>query len=140
MPEGARPLVGGRSGRFLQELSGCATLGHYVRTFTTLNLLDYFPGKDGKGDRFPMMEARIEARKLTPLLQGRSVIFVGMQVAEAFGAIAAKFYEWRLYPSVWSIDGFQGAPIPHPSGINHHWNDKENVERAKQFFAHTLRG
>jgi uracil-DNA glycosylase len=140
MPKDARPLVGGLSGTFIQGLTGCMTLREYVRRYVTLNLLEYYPGKNGKGDKFPPMEARLSAIELTPKLVGRKVVFVGLSVAEAFGLISPiNFFEWRRCPSAWDVPWFQGAAIPHPSGINRFWNYPANMEKAERFFG-ALRG
>lgn len=132
-PPPGRPLVGGRTGTKLMDLTGC-TLKEYLWRFETTNVLDYYPGKSGKkGDRFPMVEARLNAREKAALWTGKTVVFVGMAVAEAFGAIAPKAFEWRMY---WP--GFRGAPIPHVSGIVDFWNDPANVADGRLFFDRLL--
>lgn len=115
------------------ELTGCS-LKEYLWRFETTNVLDYYPGKSGKkGDRFPMAEARICANGKAKAWTGATVVFVGLAVAEAFGAITPIPFEWRMY---WP--GFRGAPIPHVSGIVGFWNDPENVVRGQRFFDELL--
>ncbi len=127
MKRGDRPLIGGKSGFFLQQLCGM-TLRQYVKTFETLNLLSEYPGKDGKGDRFPMKEARISAALYATGWSGRRVIFMGKNVARAFG-------KDKMPPMEWVSDerGFRYAIMPHPSGVNRWWNSKANMATAKAF-------
>lgn len=134
-PPPGRPLVGGRSGTFMQSLTGCQTLKDYIKHFETMNVLDWYPGRapGGKGDRFPMTEARVAARDKLPQLLGRKVVFCGSGVAEAFDAvepIAPFTWMMRLHAAA----SFQWAMVPHPSPVNRFWNDPANVARAKQFF------
>lgn len=132
-PPPGRPLVGGATGERLRGLTGL-DLKHYLWRFETTNVLDYYPGKSGKkGDRFPMVEARLEANQKAKSWTGRTVVFVGLAVAEAFGAISPIPFEWRMY---WP--GFRGAPIPHPSPITLFWNEPADVDRAKKFFSDLL--
>jgi hypothetical protein len=37
-------------------------------------------------------------------------------------------------------DGFDVAVIPHPSGVNHWWNDPANRRRFAEFAKRTLHG
>jgi uracil-DNA glycosylase len=139
-PPPGRPLVGGKSGAFLQSLTGCATLRDYLRHFETTNLLDRYPGRAGKnGDRFPMVEARLAAREKLATLDRRTVIFVGLTVAEAFDWVPpVRPFDWRLFTVPGAL-GFKAAAIPHPSGIVPFWNDPANVERGRRFFDELLR-
>jgi len=84
-----------------------------------------------------MMEARMSAAALAHELKGRKVIFVGLQVAEAFDAISPRFFEWRKYPT-FGEPSFQGCAIPHPSGINRFWNEPGNQKTARRFFDQLL--
>lgn len=141
-PPPGRPLVGGKSGTFLQQLCGCATLKEYIKRYETRNVLDKYPGRaaDENGDLFPVKEARAAAERITPSLKGRRVIFVGAKVMAVFGhAKWLPAFQWTLERH----DPVEGALIepfyewawsPHPSPINRVWNIPENVERAKAFF------
>jgi uracil-DNA glycosylase len=120
---GARAFAGDkRSARRLAELVGARRASDFFRT---RNLLQAFPGKAGKGDRFPMAEARAAATKMR--LRG-TVLFAGKKVAAAFGCSSAMYFEWRRR------GGFRYAVVPHPSGVNRWWNDPSNRERARAFF------
>lgn len=106
----------------------------YCRRFERMNLLDHYPGSAGKrGDRFPMVEARMMAHEARKAMEGRIVVFVGLAVAEAFDSIGPKAFEWRRY-----APGFRGAPIPHPSPINVFYNEPANAIRARRFFDELL--
>lgn len=72
----------GRSGKKLAALMGMSH-EEFGRRFVFMNVLDYFPGKNGKGDAFPMAEAKAKASQMD--LSGYElVILVGKRVAEAF--------------------------------------------------------
>lgn len=124
-----RPLIGGRSGAFLMELTGCG-LQQYVRRFERRNLLAEFPGSAPHGDLFPRLEAREAAERLLPELAGRRVVLVGRAVAEAFSQGTGEFYQW-----VRDERGFEFAVIPHPSPVNRHWNEPGARAAAMGFFA-----
>lgn len=116
----------------MQQLTGCASLKDYIKHFETRNLLDYYPGRDGKGDRFPMVEARERAAAMLPELNDRKVIFVGSAVGDAFG------WPWGIFDYVAdrNLAGvvIHGAVIPHPSPVNRYWNDQANWTRGRLFF------
>mgnify|MGYP001563845977 CR=1 FL=1 len=141
-PPPGRPLVGGKSGTFLQDLAGCPTLREYIKQFETRNVLDKYPGRsaDGKGDRFPIREARAAAEAMTPTLKGRRVIFVGHAVMAVFGhAKWLSAFEWRVERHDPVEDAlieplYDWAWVPHPSPVNRVWNYPETVEKAKAFF------
>jgi hypothetical protein len=50
-----------------------------------VNLIPYFPGRAGKGHKFPLGMARRAADALAPSLARRRAMFVGLGVARAFG-------------------------------------------------------
>jgi uracil-DNA glycosylase len=85
------PPFSGRSGRRLASLCGLAH-SDLPKMFDLANLLDRWPGKAGKGDAFPLEEARAGAARLD--LSGRPlVVLVGRNVARAFGAGGAAYFE-----------------------------------------------
>lgn len=92
-----------------------------------VNLLGRWPGRAGKGDAFPMALARPVARSMAPALRGRRVVLLGRQVAAAFD-LRGAWFQW--------CDGghFDYAVAPHPSGVNHWWNDPSNMRRARRFW------
>ncbi len=99
----------------------------WLSTFSRLNVFTEWPGKDGKGDRFPMSLARERARSIC--IEGRTTFLLGKRVAQAFGfRPAARFLSDYSSPAgKWRI-----MIVPHPSGINTWWNDPANVRRAKK--------
>ena len=116
----------GKIGRRLSKLAGITT-DEYLEATERLNLLDDWPGKKGKGDEWPVKKAEKSADELRPNLSGRRILFVGRNVARAFGFDDVPRLEWR------KTDEFEFAWIPHPSGIVLWWNDRENRERAGRF-------
>lgn len=94
-----------------------------------MNLLAEFPGKSGKGDAFPIALARARAARMR---LGGEVVLLGRHVARAFGAQGAPFLEWFDLRGAWA------AVVPHPSGVNHWWNDPANTNRAAVFLAGLL--
>jgi hypothetical protein len=89
------------------------------------NLLNTVQEKQGKGDAFPMDEARKAASKI--LVDGirgdEPALLLGGNVARAFG-----FKHGKPFDSFGPIILF-----PHPSGINRFWNDPRNIRKAKRF-------
>lgn len=127
----------GRSGRRIAELIGIrhAELGD---RFALANVFDSWPGPSphGKGDAFPMAEARLAAERMQRRLVDRRLVFFGASVAKAFGHdpreillrfSAAPGYQERL------AGGAAVAYVPHPSGVNAWWNDPANEAQARRF-------
>lgn len=136
--EGHRALCG-ITGRHLAMLAGMHTAA-FMEAVDTVNVLDRFPGSAEHGDLFPMREARERAEDMLPLLQGRRVLFVGMNVAVAFRQRCAGVLAWhettqRLGEYVAS---YTFAVIPHPSLVNRWWNDHDNRVRAARFLRDLL--
>lgn len=121
--DGGLPFSG-RSGRRLAALAGFphADLG---ARFELANVLDRWPGKAARGDRFPAREARAAAARLP--LAGRRVVFVGAGVAAAFGARPPAPLAWFDHA------GARCALLPHPSGVNRWWNDPAHAAAAAAF-------
>lgn len=118
------PLANGRVGRRLCCLTGL-TQGELL-VVERVNLLSAWPGKAGKGDRFPMAEAKRAASDLLPRLVGKRVLVVGQGTARAMG-LDPRPLAWR------AGFGFRYAVLPHPSGVNHWWNSAENRDAAGAF-------
>lgn len=126
----AEPLSG-RSGRRLSALCGMP-LEQYLQEFERINLLEEFPGKAGKGDRFPMREAKVQAffRRSLFVHQDRRVVLLGLRVAEAFG------FTDRAPLLRWMSDGNASVAIcPHPSGVSLWWNDRGHRLQALHFWS-----
>ena len=117
----AKPCTG-RFMRFLCGVAGVSTLA-YLRAFERRNLLPAWPGKSGKGDAFPMEEARAAAAGMD--VRGRTVVCCGRKVAGAFGVRAGFLSETEK-------DGAAFVVLPHPSGVNRWWNSRSNRRRARR--------
>ena len=98
----------------------------YLRKFKRKNILDAWPGKNGKGDRFPAQKARSAANSMLRDLRCSSVIFIGVATARAFNFDAPPL-RWREF------NGGRTAVLPHPSGINRWYNDVNNKRKASKF-------
>lgn len=126
-----RPLDGA-SGRRIAALAGLGGVGELRSRARLLNLVRRFPGKAGKGDAFPLVEARAAAAKIR-IPRGSTVVLLGRGVASAFGfAPSASFFRES------SRRGSRVFVAPHPSGISRWWNDPANVERARAFWREVL--
>ncbi len=126
--QNGQPTFFGRTGDRLVELAGLGSKEELRQVFNCANLLDYYPGKAGKGDRFPMKEAREAAAAIRPCLPPLTVL-LGRKVAEAFRLPATPLGRWEEWPDrtgAWTV-------LPHPSGLNRFWNDPQNVQGAKAF-------
>lgn len=111
--------------------------------FDCRNLIERYPGAQGRGAAFPMGLARPAAVAMLPKIAGRRVIMLGSRVPSAFGC-SVRLFEWvRTSVSVGAADAgypsemrgqryaWEYAVIPHPSRLNHSYNDPAMVERAK---------
>lgn len=126
---GEGPL-GGACGRRLARLAGFGSFVELRQRAKLVNLLDRFPGKNGRGDAFPMIAAIETASAMKP----RGVVLLaGKNVAAAFGFDGAEFFEWRRRGTT------RFAVIPHPSGLSRWWNDPFNVTRAAAFLREVFR-
>jgi hypothetical protein len=118
----------GRCGRRLADLAGL-TLDGLHEAADAVNLLGRWPGRAGRGDAFPMAEARAAAAAMS--LEGRAIL-VGRAVACAFGLRG-------LEPLRWVRSGaLEVAMVPHPSGLNAWWNSPENRSAAAAFLRGAL--
>ena len=122
----ASKVLAGRSGVWIADLMGVPLAEHLAGT-DRVNLFDEWPGRNGKGDRWNMLEAGRRARGMVQLLRGRMVIFVGRSVAAAFGLPRIPWMTWI------ERFGAEVASIPHPSGIVRWWNDADNRDAAGEF-------
>jgi uracil-DNA glycosylase len=95
--------LSGASGKRLAALCGL-DLEEFLARFERANLLPEFPGKIGKGDRFPVALARPLARSLAGRCLDRRVVLLGNGVASAFG--------WRAPWLRWSLAAAAAAARP----------------------------
>jgi uracil-DNA glycosylase len=133
-----KPLTG-RPGRKLAELASMVPMEFYLST-VRVNLLPYYVGTNGDGDAFPMPDARGNAERMAPVLDGRTVVLVGRRVAEAFGC-RLGWFEWGddHFAARGGTVRIRYATIPHPSGRNRFWNDQENTQAARRFMTELMK-
>lgn len=91
----------GRSGRRLAALLGVEHEKLEV-LFDVVNLIPHFPGKDGKGDAFPMNEARDAAKDLD-VWNRPFVLLVGKQVARACGVARPRYFELLVFQRAFAV-------------------------------------
>jgi hypothetical protein len=122
----SRPLDAGPIRSRLIELLGCSE--QEWSAVGKANLLDRFPGKQrsGKGDRFPLREAKERAGLVGLRLCGGFVFLLGKGVAAAFGLKKARFLE-RV-----DLGWFEAIVVPHPSGVSRYWNSTHEAKRARE--------
>jgi len=135
-----QPPFTGKCGVFLAMLM-CITQDEMLAQHEMLNVLQKWPGKGIGGDKFPMVDAKIAAKKMLPSLRNKPVILLGANVARAFGAknfAYGQYYEIRdpEHPSDIVVPFM--AVIPHPSGVNRYWNRPENRDAVRKFFVELL--
>lgn len=111
--------------------------------FECVNVLDKWPGKEGKGDAFPLALAKIRAFEMLENWAGRRVVLLGQRVSSAFLLRDPYLFNWR--PFEWTIaDGSKSAVCemaicPHPSGVNRWWNKAENRRAAAMFWGELVK-
>lgn len=130
---GARAFDGpGLSGERFPKLLG-VTRVEFLNRVETVNLLERFSGKCGKGDAFDLGWANLRACQL---MNRRRTIFLlaGYNVARAFG-IRTRYFERVDFCNHTTM-----YVVPHPSGINRWWNDFNNVETARKFLSELFPG
>lgn len=107
--------------------------------FECINVLDKWPGKQGKGDSFPLNLAIPADKALLPKLQGRKVVLLGQRVSHAFD-VGQPILEWHERGFGWWENDVivqlscALAVCPHPSGVNTWWNKPENRIAARVFW------
>lgn len=133
----------GRSGRRVAELCGAPEL-----PFRAVNLVERWPGpsRGGKGDAFPMDQARRGALRVARLIareRPARVLLAGRRVAEAFGWRGAPLLAWaeaEVLVGGRPVAEVAAAVIPHPSGVSRWWNDPANEGAARAFLADLAEG
>ena len=130
------PPFSGKSGARLAQLAGLEpdALGD---AFLLVNLLRGWPGQCGKGSAFPVPRGARAGDRVLPMLMAERVALVVLagrrvQAALGFGDADRPFLEWDHF-APWSPRGFSHAVLPHPSGVNHWWNDPANETAARAF-------
>ena len=128
-----RPLEG-KLGEQLCHLFGCSW-DEYCRHTQRFNVLPGWPGKQGKGDKFPRHLAQQNASRMRWSFAGCSVLFVGVATAALFG-VKGPTLRWKpcKEPLI-----YLAAVLPHPSGINRWWNNPTHRRAATRFMRSTWR-
>lgn len=128
------PFKGDRSGALLAHLSGIDEVDLHT-LFVFHNVLHYWPGYDGRRDKFPMREARRRARELRLAWHsGDVVLFAGRRVAQAFSFTERRYLTWAVTP-----EGASAAIFPHPSGRNRWWNSEMNAVASARFLREAIK-
>jgi len=136
----------GRSGNKMSEMAGF----NVRRIFRCTNVLEEWPGKmNSKGAQFPLVDARKGVRRL--LLDEElnpptdRLLLVGGRVVKAFMmSRSIEPYRWTTmrqsskFVIPRPILDMPIAYVPHPSGINQHWNDARNVVKFREFMQDCL--
>jgi hypothetical protein len=113
------------TGRVMQRLcawSGLTTAA-YLRRFERRNLFH----TRAEAERWSAPAARGRATELAAGLEcHRELLLLGRRVAAAFGLDGHGFHTWH------QVGEHQALLLPHPSGLNHHWNETQNRDRMGQ--------
>jgi len=133
-----KPLTG-LPGQKLASLASM-TMMEFCLSVVRANILPYYVGTNGSGDAFPMPDAKRNAIRMAPLLDKRTVVFVGRRVAEAFG-FKDDWFDWDegYFDAVGKMVRIRYAVIPHPSGRNRFWNSSQNVQEARTFITELMK-
>ena len=129
----------GPSGDRLARLAGVTDRHRLRQVVWCINVLD--PAvDDASGARLmPKRHGRAQARRLLPLLAGRAVIFAGIETVGWFATLhQAPLFRWRR-GRLETGDELVYGVIPHPSGLNRHWNDFENRRLGAEFLSAAVR-
>ena len=106
------------TGLRLRELSGL-TRDDYIAAFDRMNLIE--------SRKWSAIAARYDAARIRRDLVGRRVIVLGIDVWQAIGLPSAPwFVTCDRYGASWSL-------IPHPSGRNPIYNNKEFCTETRRF-------
>jgi uracil-DNA glycosylase len=127
-PRSGVKVLGGRTGKTLADLLGFRDREELLENVDALNLLPRWPGKatkSSKGDLFPLRRAKGEAFRLR--FDTGGVILLG-RVGKAFGFNKVA----PLTVGMLHVVGQRVILLPHPSGVNLWWEDRDNVEEARR--------
>jgi hypothetical protein len=114
--------TGWRLWKLLEARNG-ATQDEYVQAFDRRNLL---PGKVWNA-----REARAAALRMVPDLAGRTVVLLGQEVRHAFRIPKLLIHPQEVGLTVW-------RQLPHPSGLNHWFNEEVNRAMAGMLLAELM--
>lgn len=131
----------GESGARLAQLCAIGHSGAVLpKYFDMVNVLDYFPGRESKGDLWPWEEAKIAGRRLAdgllePEQAPRRILLMGRNVERAILGRNGRlpWLTWKRW------ERHLIAVFPHPSGINHWWNDEKHRNAAEDFMRELMK-
>lgn len=119
----------------LEPMSGGTRFGRYYwplnEAFELRNLLERYPGAQGRGAALPVALARPAWEELFPTLSGRVVVLLGSRLRALRGG--QTYYDWVSYPG-----GKQIVAIPHPSALNRMYDAVEHAEKASAVLREAL--
>ena len=110
-----------------------ARIGVHVAEAESANLLLQSP----QGVPWDAGRAREVAEDWLLRLRGCLAYLAGGRVARAFGVTERSLRE--VYGRSLRIGGVVAVVIPHPSGLNHFWNDAGDVSRLRRRLSKTIR-
>lgn len=76
--------------------------------------------------------AQVASHLVADLATYDAVYLCGKNVCRAFDLLAADDRLSDLFGQVLVESGFQAIPVPHPSGLNHWWNDPLRVQKMRE--------
>lgn len=125
------PPLSGMTGRRLSALLGVPRESWGAAGVEAANVLARWPGRSGRGSAFRLTQyARRNALKtLASAPVGARALLLGKRVASLVGFADQCYFEWQ------PVGGLLVAVVPHPSGVNHWWNDPSNRALAAEFFS-----
>lgn len=138
---GDLPFVGSPSGERLATWSGLSGSESLAQAFKLVNLLPV------PTPAILRREGHVAALNILNAVPHRQkLVLLGNDVWQAFnGACGVKTdpkrYLFKFNRRKWRGDQLiYVAHVPHPSGLNHFWNDPANVNKATTFFTDLSRG
>lgn len=126
------------AGKELAAMAGITWPGRWFELFEPVNVLGSWPGKQGKGDAFPLDLAIPAMRELVEEFHLYTrVVLLGRRVEMAYNGAVGR----RLSHQEPLFHGFDAriAVAPHPSHVNRWWNSIENRAAASRFWMDVAR-
>jgi uracil-DNA glycosylase len=123
----------------IKPLAGESRYGQWTwalyEHFECENLIERWPGAQGRGSAFPLAVARPLAVDFVKEHDGRVVVLLGSRLKSLF-TVVVENYVW--HEKLVAYDGHGGVhqagcqvvAIPHPSGLNRVLNDQAERDRS----------
>lgn len=127
------PVLGGR---FSKKMAKVMSIEEpiFLSMFIRSNLID-FPVKDW--NTASRILAKHTISLVEPFLDQRIVFLAGRRVAAEFGVVDVDYYREVAHMKTLPCGNdvtYGTIVIPHPSGRNRWWNDRNNTAEAKRFW------